>query len=389
MNDNETNPSSLTEVIQCLDQLQLPDLLLRGIYEYGFKQLSDLQQRALKPCIMGYDVIVQAPSGTGKTITFIIAILQQLDMNCQDCQALILVPTRELAQEIHRIILILSKHMNVTCHACFGGVNIGEDMKRLEAGVQIVISTPGRIFDMLKRSVFHLEHIKMFVLNEADEIFSRGYKDQIDDLVAMLPGNPHFIVVSSTMPSDLLETTDKIMNNPVKILIMIDDRTLEGIRQFYVNIEREECKLNKLYELFDTLAIAQTIIYCNTCEKVKWLSEKLRAHDLTVSVLDFSMNAEQRENAIKEFRMGSSRILLRTDRSEDDNDIPQVSPIFNYDLPTHCENYVRRIGRRGRFGRNGLAINFINNHDREQLHRIEQFYNTKIEQFTADTLVLI
>ncbi|CAF4168635.1 unnamed protein product [Adineta steineri] len=229
----------------------------------------------------------------------------------------------------------------------------------------------------------------MFVLDDADELLARGFKDQIYDLLTMLSRTIQVIVVSSTMSSELLEIAAKFMNDPVKILTKREDRTLDGIRQFYMNVEREECKLDKLYELFDTLTITQTIIFCNTCYKVEWLSEKLRAHNLTVSILNLNMTAEQRNDAIKEFRMGTSQILLRRDRLEADTDIPQVSPIVNYDLPTICESYVRRIGRRGRFGRKGIAINFITNDEQQTLHDTAQHYNTQIQELPTNIADLI
>ncbi|CAF0764413.1 unnamed protein product [Rotaria sordida] len=369
--------------------MNLREPLLHGIYGYGLERPTDVQQRALKACTSGYDVIVQAPSGMGKTITFIIAVLQQLNMECKDCQALILVPTRELAQGIHRIVLALGEHMNVTCYACIGGVKFREDMKQVEAGVQVVVGTPGRIYDMLKRSVLHSENIKMFVLDEVDELLSRGYKDQIYDLSTMLPENVQVMVTSATKIFDLLEITAKLMNDPVKILFKIEERTLEGIRQFYVNVEREEWKLDTLYDLFDTLTITQAVIFCNTRQKIDWLTEKLRERNLTVSALHPDMDEKQRNDAIREFRTGSSRILVRTDMLESDTYIPQVSPVINYDLPTNRESYVHRIGRSGRFGRKGTAINFITNDEQQTLHHIEQYYNTRIEELPMNINDLI
>ncbi|CAF1336469.1 unnamed protein product [Rotaria sordida] len=323
--------------------MNLRELLLRGIYGYGLERPSDVQQRALSPCISGYDVIVQAQSGTGKTITSIIAVLQQLNVDCKDCQALILVPTRELAQGIHRVVLTLGEHINVTCHACIGGMNLREDMKRLEAGVQVVVSTPGRTYDMLKRSALHSENIKMFVLDEADEILSRGFKEQIYDLFTMMPPNIQVILLSVTMPYDLLEITTKFINNPVKILIKKEERTLEGIRQFYVNVEREH----------------------------------------------INMDVKQRNDAIQEFRTGSTRILVRTDVLGGDTDIPQVGLVINYDLPTNRDSYIHRIGRSGAFGRKGMAINFVTNDERQPLRDIEHYYNTQIEELPMNIADLI
>ncbi|CAF4051135.1 unnamed protein product [Rotaria sordida] len=369
--------------------MNLREPLLRGIYGYGLERPSDVQQRALSPCISGYDVIVQAQSGTGKTITSIIAVLQQLNVDCKDCQALILVPTRELAQGIHRVVLTLGEHINVTCHACIGSMNLREDMKRLEAGVQVVVSTPGRTYDMLKRSALRSENIKMFVLDEADEILSRGFKEQIYDLFTMIPPNVQVILLSVTMPYDLLEITTKFINNPVKILIKKEERTLEGIRQFYVNVEREERKLDTVYELFDTLTIIQTVIFCNTCRKVDWLTEKLRTRNSTVSSLHINMDVKQRNDAIQEFRTGSTRILVRTDMLGGDIDIPQVGLVINYDLPTNRDSYIHRIGRSGAFGRKGMAINFVTNDERQPLRDIEHYYNTQIEELPMNIADLI
>ncbi|CAF3454452.1 unnamed protein product [Rotaria socialis] len=386
---DETTLSRLTEVVEHFDQMNLREPLLRGIYSYGYERPADVQQRALKPCISGYDVIVQAQSGTGKTIAFIIAVLQQLNMDCKDCQALILVPTRELAQGIRKVVLVLGEHMHVTCHACIGGVNIRENMKQLETGVQVIVGTPGRTSDMLKRSALCSENIKMIVLDEADELLSRGFNEQIYDVFTMLSKNVQVIVVSATMPCDLLEITAKLMNDPVKVLIKKEERTLEGIRQFYVNVEREEWKLDALYDLFNTLTIIQTIIFCNTCQKIDWLTEKLREHNLTVSAVHLDMDAKQCNDAMKGFRTGSSRILLRTDTLECDNDIPHVSLVINYDLPTNRESYIHRIGRSGAFGRKGVAINFIINDEQQSLCNLEQYYNTKIEELPTDIADLI
>ncbi|CAF4682657.1 unnamed protein product [Rotaria sp. Silwood1] len=376
-------------MVEKFDQLNLREPLLRDIYGYGIEHPANVQQRALKSCISGYDVIVQAQSGTGKTITSIIAVLQQLNMDCKNCQTLILVPTRELAQAIHRVVLTLGKHMNVTSHACIGNTNIHEDIKILQAGVQVVVGTPGRIYDMLKRSALRAENIKMFVLDEADELLSHGFNEQIYDIFTMLPGNIQVIVLSVTMPCDLLDITTKFMNDPVKVFIKTEERTLDGIRQFYVNVEREDWKLDTLYDLFDGLTFTLAIIFCNTHRKIDWLTEKLRTRNLTVAALNPNMDIKQQNDVIKEFRTGVSRILVRTDTLGSDTYIPQVSLVINYDLPTNRESYVHRIGRSGAFGRKGVAINFITNDEHQTLQNIEQYYNTKIEELPLDITDLI
>jgi translation initiation factor 4A len=376
-------------VVEQFDQMNLREPLLRGIYGYGFERPSAIQQRAIKPCILGHDVIAQAQSGTGKTATFAISILQQLDMESKDCQALILAPTRELAQQIQKVVLALGDYMGISCHACIGGTNVRDDMKRLEAGVQIVVGTPGRVYDMLNRSALRSKSIKMFVLDEADEMLSRGFKEQIYDVFTTMPQNIQVILLSATMPSDVLEVTTKFMNDPIKILVKKEELTLEGIRQFYVTVEREEWKLDTLCDLYETLTITQAVIFSNTRRKVDWLTEKMRGRDFTVSAMHGDMDQKERDVIMKEFRTGSSRVLITTDLLARGIDVQQVSLVINYDLPNNRENYIHRIGRGGRFGRKGVAINFVTDEDRRTLRDIEQFYNTQVQEMPMNVADLI
>jgi len=389
MEPDGTIESNWTEVVEQFDQMNLREPLLRGIYGYGFERPSAIQQRAIKPCILGHDVIAQAQSGTGKTATFAISILQQLDPELKDCQALILAPTRELAQQIQKVVLALGDYMGVTCHACIGGTNVRDDIKRLEAGVQIVVGTPGRVYDMLNRSALRSKTIKMFVLDEADEMLSRGFKEQIYDVFTTMPQNIQVILLSATMPSEVLEVTTKFMNDPIKILVKKEELTLEGIRQFYVTVEREEWKLDTLCDLYETLTITQAVIFCNTRRKVDWLTEKMRGRDFTVSAMHGDMDQKERDVIMKEFRTGSSRVLITTDLLARGIDVQQVSLVINYDLPNNRENYIHRIGRGGRFGRKGVAINFVTDDDRRTLRDIEQFYNTQVQEMPMNVADLI
>lgn len=389
MDPDGTIESNWTEIVDNFDQMELREPLLRGIYGYGFERPSAIQQRAIKPCISGRDVIAQAQSGTGKTATFAISILQQLDPNVKDCQALILAPTRELAQQIQKVVLALGDYMGVTCHACIGGTNVRDDIRRLETGVQIVVGTPGRVFDMLNRSALRSKTIRMFVLDEADEMLSRGFKEQIYDVFTTMPQNIQVILLSATMPSEVLEVTTKFMNDPIKILVKKEELTLEGIRQFYVTVEREEWKLDTLCDLYETLTITQAVIFLNTRRKVDWLTEKMRARDFTVSAMHGDMSQQEREVIMREFRTGSSRVLITTDLLARGIDVQQVSLVINYDLPNNRENYIHRIGRGGRFGRKGVAINFVTDEDRRTLRDIEQFYNTQIQEMPMNVADLI
>lgn len=381
--------SNWNEIADNFDEMNLREDLLRGIYAYGFEKPSAIQQRAIIPCIRGKDVIAQAQSGTGKTATFSIAILQQLDLTVKDCQALILAPTRELAQQIQKVVLALGDFMQASCHACIGGTNVKEDMKKLEAGSQIVVGTPGRVSDMLTRKAFNPKNIKLFVLDEADEMLSRGFKEQIHDVFTKMPGDTQVILLSATMPADVLEVTTKFMREPIRILVKKEELTLEGIKQFYIMVGREDWKLETLCDIYQTLTITQAVIFCNTRRKVDWLTQQMHAKDFTVSAMHGDMDQKEREVIMREFRSGSSRVLITTDLLARGIDVQQVSLVINYDLPNNRENYIHRIGRGGRFGRKGVAINFVTDDDKRSLHDIEQFYNTQINEMPQNVADLI
>jgi translation initiation factor 4A len=317
--------------------------------------------------------------GTGKTATFSIGILQRLDTNLRECQALVLAPTRELAQQIVKVTSALSDFMNIRIHACVGGTAVRDDIRTLQDGVHIVVGTPGRVFDMIQRRALRLDAVQLFVLDEADEMLSRGFKDQIHDVFKFLPETIQCAIFSATMPLEVLDVTSNFMRDPVRILVKKDELTLEGIKQFYIAIEKEEWKLDTLCDLYATLTITQAIIYCNTRRKVDWLTEQMTAKDFTVSSMHGDMDQKERDIIMREFRSGSSRVLITTDLLARGIDVQQVSLVINYDLPTNRENYIHRIGRSGRFGRKGVSINFVTVDDVECLKDIEKFYSTQIQ----------
>ncbi|XP_019053851.1 PREDICTED: uncharacterized protein LOC104600806 [Nelumbo nucifera] len=381
--------TSYDEVYESFDAMGLQENLLRGIYAYGFEKPSAIQQRGIVPFCKGLDVIQQAQSGTGKTATFCSGILQQLDYGLVECQALVLAPTRELAQQIEKVMRALGDYLGVKVHACVGGTSVREDQRILSNGVHVVVGTPGRVFDMLRRQSLRPDYIKMFVLDEADEMLSRGFKDQIYDIFQLLPSKVQVGVFSATMPPEALEITRKFMNKPVRILVKRDELTLEGIKQFYVNVEKEDWKLETLCDLYETLAITQSVIFVNTRRKVDWLTDKMRNRDHTVSATHGDMDQNTRDIIMREFRSGSSRVLITTDLLARGIDVQQVSLVINYDLPTQPENYLHRIGRSGRFGRKGVAINFVTRDDERMLFDIQRFYNVVIEELPSNVADLL
>jgi len=355
----------------------------------GFEKPSAIQQRGIVPFARGEDVIQQAQSGTGKTATFCSGILQRLDYEKDHTQALVLAPTRELAQQIEKVMRALGDYLQVKCHACVGGTSVKEDQRILQNGVHAVVGTPGRVYDMLRRRALLPDFISIFCLDEADEMLSRGFKDQIYDIFQLLPEKLQVGVFSATMPPEALEITRKFMTKPVRILVKRDELTLEGIKQFYVNVDREDWKLETLCDLYETLAITQSVIFCNTRRKVDWLTDKMRVRDHTVSATHGDMDQNTRDVIMREFRSGSSRVLITTDLLARGIDVQQVSLVINYDLPSQSENYLHRIGRSGRFGRKGVAINFVTAEDESILQSIQVFYETVIEELPSNVADLI
>jgi translation initiation factor 4A len=381
--------SNWDEVTESFDDMGLATELLRGIYSYGFEKPSAIQQKAVKPMLLGRDLIAQAQSGTGKTAAFAIGALQRLDLSDRGTQALILAPTRELAQQIQKVILALGDYQKAECHACIGGTAVREDIRRLEAGCHIVVGTPGRVFDMINRRALKTDSIKLFCLDEADEMLSRGFKDQIYEVFRFLPSNVQVGLFSATMPVEVLELTTKFMRDAIRILVKRDELTLEGIKQFYISVEKEQWKMETLCDLYETVTITQAIIYCNARRKVDWLTDQMRKRDFTVSAMHGDMEMKEREVIMREFRSGSSRVLITTDLLARGIDVQQVSLVINYDLPNNIENYLHRIGRSGRFGRKGVAINFVTEDDVRLLRQIEQHYNTQIEEMPSNVADLI
>lgn len=325
----------------------------------------------------------------GKTATFAIGTLAKVDNKVNDCQALILAPTRELAQQIQKVVLALGDYMDIKVHACVGGTAVRDDIRTLQGGVHVVVGTPGRVSDMINRRALRLDNIRQFFLDEADEMLSRGFKDQIYDIFKFLPETVQVCLFSATMPLDVLEVTERFMREPVRILVKKDELTLEGIKQFYIAVDREEWKLETLCDLYETLTITQAIIYCNTRRKVDWLQEEMQKRDFTVSCMHGDMDQRERDIIMREFRTGSSRVLITTDLLARGIDVQQVSLVINFDLPTNRENYIHRIGRSGRFGRKGVAINFLTEPDVRYLRDIEQFYTTEITEMPMDVADLI
>ena len=362
------------------DEMGLKMDLLRGIYGMGFEQPSYIQQCAIVPVYEGHDCICQAQSGTGKTAAFSTAILQLIDTTRLEPQAIIMAPTRHLAQQTTKVITNLAIHMDVKVHLLIGGH--GQPTNRMHAkilseGVHIVVGTPGRINQMVAETgALRTEHMKILVIDEADKMLEYGFKDQVYDLIKYLPEETQISLFSATMPQEALDITQKFMRDPVRILLKKEEVKLDGIDQYFVDVEREEYKLDTLCDLYESLTISQAIIFCKTKRKVDWLDEKMSERDFTCSALHGEMDQRDRDMVIQQFLSGSSRVLLTTDCLARGFDCQQVNLVINYDLPVDRADYIHRIGRSGRFGRKGVAINFVTAYDLRQMRDIETYYHS-------------
>lgn len=307
-----------------------------------------------------------------------------VDTSSVHTQALIVAPTRELAQQIAFVVQQIGEFIGVKVHACVGGTVVRDEIKILKAGVHVVVGTPGRVHDMMKKGFLKSDYLKIFVLDEADEMLSRGFKQQIQDIFKYLPSEIQIALFSATMPMDILKLTKHFMRDPAKILVKNEELTLEGIKQYYIPIEKEEWKMDVLLDLYGNLDINQALIYCNTKKRVVELADKMKEHDFGVSIMHGEMDQMTRDMIMKEFRTGSTRVLITTDLLARGIDVQQVGLVINYELPFKKENYIHRIGRAGRYGRKGTAINFVSPQDARFIKEIQEHFNTQIEEMPQD-----
>jgi len=375
------------EIATTFDDMNLQDNLLRGIYSYGFEKPSTIQQKAIIQIIKGTDLIAQAQSGTGKTGAFCIGALEKIDSKKKNVQLIILSPTKELARQTFRVFELLGEFLDISTVLMVGGVNIDQTKKQLKKGVHAIIGTPGRVLHMLNDKYFKTNDLKLLIIDEADELLSIGFEEQLKNIIDIINRKIQIGLFSATLSEHCLEVTKYFMKDPISIFVKSDELTLEGIKQYYINVEKEDWKLDVLCDLYETITVSQTVIFCSSKRKVIWLQNEMEAREFTTSVIHGDMINEDRIKIMNEFRSGSSRILIATDLLARGIDVQQVSLVINYDIPSGIEgrdNYIHRIGRSGRFGRKGVAINFIKYDDVNMMREIEKFYSTTIEELPAN-----
>lgn len=369
-------------------EMGLSDSLLRGVYAYGFEKPSPIQQQAIVPILSGRDIIAQAQSGTGKTGTFTIGLLQTINPSDKFTQALILAPTRELAEQIKTVISAISAYMDLNIILCVGGARVGIDISNLKSKPHIVVATPGRANDLLEKNALDLSRLKIIVVDEADQMLSSGFETQIKGIFKSVPIETQFAIFSATYTVESLALAKSLESAsrlpPLNVLVKAEELTLEGIAQFFVAVEKSSWKPGVIQDLYELASIQQCIIYCNTKERAISLADFLTKEGFTLTHIHGDMPQDERNTCMRNFRSGKSRVLISTDLLARGIDVQTVSMVINFDIPSDIPNYLHRIGRSGRFGRKGVAINLVTPDDIKTLKEIESYYHTVISEMPSN-----
>lgn len=350
--------------------------LLMGIFEMGYERPSPIQEESIPIALAGRDILARAKNGTGKTAAFIIPTLERIDTSKNSIQAVLLVPTRELALQTAQVCKQLGKHLNVQVMVSTGGTALKDDILRLYNPVHIMVATPGRVLDLASKGVANLSECSIMVMDEADKLLSPEFQPVIEELIKHLPSSRQILLYSATFPLAVKAFKDRFLNKPYEINLM-EELTLKGITQYYAYVEEKQ-KLHCLNTLFSKLQINQSIIFCNSTSRVELLAKKITELGYSCFYIHAKMPQAHRNRVFHDFRNGVCRNLVCSDLFTRGIDIQAVNVVINFDFPKNAETYLHRIGRSGRYGHLGLAINMITYEDRFNLYRIEQELGTEI-----------
>ena len=374
---------STIQIITKWDDLDIDVNILRGIYAMGFENPSPIQSKAILPIINEKDIIAQAQSGTGKTAAFTIGALSRINLKSETTQVLILSPTHELTKQIASVISGIGSMMEgLRVKILIGGSSIEQDAISLKKTIpHIIVGCPGRVYDMMYRNYIISKNIKLMILDEADEMLSFGFKEQVYDIFTHCDSNVQVALFSATLPSNIYSITSKFMRDPIKISVTADNLTLEGIKQYFIAVNDDREKYDVLKNLYSFIELSQCIIYSNSVKRVVELFEAMKQDQFPVCAIHSNMDKFERDIAFTEFKSGKARVLISSNVTARGIDIQQVSVVINFDIPKDVHTYIHRIGRSGRWGRKGTAINFITRRDIDKIKEIETYYNTQIDEF--------
>ncbi|XP_038062661.1 ATP-dependent RNA helicase cgh-1-like [Patiria miniata] len=359
--------------------------LLKGIFEKGWEWPSPIQEASIPMALSGHDIIARAKNGTGKTGAFTIPMLERTQIDRNEVQGLVLVPTRELALQTSQICKELSKHLGIQVMVTTGGTSLRDDIIRLQQTVHLIIATPGRILDLCRKGIAKLDKCGILILDEADKLLSQDFKHMLDDLITFLPNDRQIMLYSATFPTTVKSFMSRYLPNPYQINLM-EELTLKGITQYYAYVKEKE-KVHCLNTLFSKLQINQSIIFCNSVQRVELLARKVTDLGYSCFYIHSKMHQEHRNRVFHDFRMGACRNLVASDLCTRGIDIQAVNVVINFDFPKLSETYLHRIGRSGRFGHLGLAINLVTSEDHKSLCLIEQELATEIRPVPSEVAI--
>lgn len=380
----DPSPTKL-KMYETFDEMHLSDALIRGVYAYGFENPSKIQQLAIIPMSKHTDILAQSQSGTGKTGAFTIGALSVLDCSIKAPQVLVICPTRELAQQTETVARALGNYLELKVLSATGGNHLRNDINALNAGAQFIVGTPGRIFDLIRRGDLSVDHMKYVILDEADQMLEDLFAEQIKAILDnKFPHTTRLALFSATMPPNVIEASKNYLNDPVSILLPPDEVTLAGIQQYYVSLDRDDWKLPVLLDLYQQITVNQALIYVNKRQKAEWLAKQLAAQGFTLEYIHGEMEVSERKKRMADFRSGAVRVLISTDLLARGIDIQQISMVINFELPVQRENYIHRIGRSGRYGKKGIAINIVCGEELNTIKDIEKYYSTTISELPED-----
>lgn len=374
------------------DDMGISELILRGIYSFGFEKPSPVQEKAIVPMMAGHDLLAQAQSGTGKTGTFVIGGISRIDPSKNEVQMVVISPTRELAEQTAAVAKGIGSYIGLRTHTATGGPPVNSDIDVISQSKMkpphvphVLLVTPGRFYDLLNRKVLSPNTIKVLVLDEADQMLEARFREQVHCILSLgWPATTQVALLSATMTPDVVAVAKSLLRDPVEILLEPEEVSLEGIKQWYVEVPREDHKLDTLCDLYDHLSIQQATIFVNTRQKAEWLADQMKRRGFDLNYIHGDMDVADRKFRMTEFRNGKCRVLISTDLLARGIDVQQISIVINYELPLQRENYIHRIGRSGRFGRKGASINLITERERRAQEEIETYYDKKILPLPMD-----
>jgi translation initiation factor 4A len=389
--DTELKSSGKYTPIESFDDPGLKETLLRGIFSYGWEGPSHIQQHGIPAILTGKDVIMQAQSGTGKTGTFSIGTLQQIQDDVAEVQGIIILPTRELADQVYKVIQALGDKMDINFVKCVGKTRVRDNLAFADRAT-VLVGTPGKLNAVLSKRLIKSQpfNLRICIIDEFDKMLESDFIPTIKDIFSFFSDETQVVLSSATTNPDVMNISEQFMRYPIRITLKEAEVTLDGIMQFYVDCGKEEWKFETIMDLYNTLVVAQSIIFVNSKRKCDILEEQFRKRDFTVKSIHGGLDQEERNAIMQDYRHGTTRVLLSTDLTARGIDVQQVSLVINYELPNDKAQYIHRIGRTGRYGKKGAAINLIGSQfEHKLLEGIEDYYSTSIQELPTDFAKLI